>query len=134
GDAAAGAEDGVLAVLALGGVGVTHVAAGPITVDAAAVIPAARVLADVAAKRAGIADLRAGHAPGGGGEQAEALAHDRIVFHIGERGQCTDRDAALVFAHALQLRDCRQVDDGLRAAHAVLQPVPAVLAAGDDPS
>ena len=59
GDAAVGAPEAMLAILPFGRIGVAGVAAGAIAIDAVAVVPAARVLADVAADRAGVSDLRA---------------------------------------------------------------------------
>ena len=55
-------EQRVLAVHALRRVGEAGVAAGAVAGQAVAVVQAARVLRDVAADRAGVADLRAGHA------------------------------------------------------------------------
>ena len=56
-------EQRMLAVHAFRRVGEAGVAAGAIAGQAIAVIHAARILRDVAAHRAGVADLRAGHPP-----------------------------------------------------------------------
>src|SRR5690606_17886155 len=116
---AARAEDRMLAVLTLGRVRVAHVAARPVAIDAAAVIPAARVLADVAAQRARIADLRTGHAARRAREQAEALLYQGMGLDLGERRQRTDGKSAIEFTHAFQLCDTGQVDDRPGALDAV---------------
>ena len=57
GHAAIGAEDGVLAVAAYRCVGIANVATGAVAWPGAAIVPAARVLRNVAAERALVANL-----------------------------------------------------------------------------
>ena len=64
-DAAAGVEQGMFAVDALGIIGEAFAAAGPKTGLAGAIIPAAGMLGDIAADGPGVADLRAGDLAGG---------------------------------------------------------------------
>ena len=58
GHATIGAEDGVLAIAAHRRVGIANVAAGAIARPSIAVVPAARVLRNIAAERALVANLR----------------------------------------------------------------------------
>src|SRR6185436_11022306 len=75
-DAARRAEQAMLAVLSLRRVGIAGIAAGAITVDARAVVPATRVLAQIPAQGAGVADLRARDARGGARQHGVLRLHD----------------------------------------------------------
>ena len=125
-DAAVGVEDRVLAVHRRRRVGVADVAAGAVAGPAAAVVPAARVLRHVAAERALVADLRRGDQLRRFHQQAELLAHHRVLDDLGERRHRADLEAAVDFLDALELLDLPEVDDRLRLLQAILEPVHAV--------
>src|SRR5690606_6837525 len=135
GDAAIRAEQAVLAVLAFRRIGVAALAARAIAIDAVAVVPAACVLADVAADRARIADLRARDLARGLREHAVTPADQRIRLDLGQRRQRADLDAAVGrLTDAAQRRDAVQIDEVTRTLHAVLEPVEAVVAARERPT
>jgi len=129
-DAAVGVEDRVLAVHRGRRVGVADVAAGAVAGPAAAVVPAARVLRDVAAERALVADLRRGDQLRRFHQQAELFAHQRVLDDFRERRHRADLEAAVGFLDALELFDLPEVDDRLRLLQAILEPVHAVEPAG----
>src|SRR5205085_7124122 len=132
-DAGLRGEDGVLAIDRFGSVGVADVAAGAVAGPAGAVIPAARVLRDVAADRALVADLRRGGGFRRVHQDRVAVADDRMPHDVGERRHRADLDAAVALAHPFQFVDATEIDDVARALDAVLQPVEAVETAGEDP-
>src|SRR3954470_20779102 len=124
----------MFAVLALRRVGVAGVAAGAVAVDARAVVPAARVLAEITAQRAGVANLWAGDAPGGARQQRIALEHIGIHRDLGERGERADLEAVGGLAHTLERRDAIEVDERPGMLGAILEPVIAVLATSQQPA
>src|SRR5690606_25428325 len=124
GDAAVRAPQAVLAVLSLGRIRVAGIPAGATTVDAAAVVPAAGVLTEVAADRPGVADLRARDLRSGRGQHAEARTDHVVPLDLGQRRQRADLDAAVRrLANPLERVDAGQVDDIARPFHAILEPV-----------
>src|SRR5690606_36276528 len=108
--------------------GVAGVAARSIAGHAVAVVPAARILAEVAADRAGVADLRARDLARRVGEQPEALAHERARLDLGERRERADLEAVGCLANASQLVEAVQVDDRARSLATVLEPVERIVA------
>src|SRR5690606_14180629 len=135
GDAAVRAPETVLAVLPFGRIRVAGISAGAITVHAVAVVPAARVLTEIPADRSGIADLRARDLRRGLGQHAEARTNHVAALDLGQRRQRADLDAAVRrLADPLQGLDSGQVDDVARPLHAILEPVEAVVAAGQRPA
>ncbi len=126
-------EDRVLAVDRRRRVRVADVAARPVARPAAAVIPAARVLRDVAAERPLVADLRRGHQFGRFHQQPELLLHHRVVHHLGQRRRRADLEAAVHLLDPAQLGDLAQVDHHARALGAVLQPVERIEPAAPSP-
>src|SRR5437762_1049455 len=93
-DVTIAAEDGVLAVDRFGGVRIADVSAGAVARPAGTVIPAARVLRDVAADRSLVADLRRGCRFGRVHQDGVALADDRVAHDIAERRHRADLEAA----------------------------------------
>ena len=125
----------VLAVLPFGRIRVAGVAARAIAVDAVAVVPAARVLADVAADRARVADLRARDAARRIGQHLVAVLDHGASLDLRQRRQRADLDAAVRrLADAFQRTDAAEVDDVFRPLHPVLEPVEAVVAARQRPA
>src|SRR5690606_1528430 len=122
------------AVLPLRRIGIAGVAARSVAVDAVAVVPAARVLAEIAAESGGIADLRARDAAGCVREQTVLLSHDGRTLALGERGERADLEPFGRLADPLETLDSAEIDDRFRALHAVLEPIQAVVPAGDDPA
>ena len=127
-------EQRMLAVHPFRRVGEAGVAAGAIAGQAVAVVEAARILRDVAAHRAGVADLRAGHPARRIGQHAVVRADHRAALDLGQRGQRADLDAVRRFADALQFGDAADIDHRLGALGALLEPAQAVIAAGELPA
>ena len=127
-------EQRMLAVHAFRRVGEAGVAAGAVAGQAIAVVDAARILRDVAAHRAGVADLRAGHAARRIGQHAVVRTDGRAALDLGQRGQRADLDAVRRLANALQLGDAGDIDHRLRALGALLEPAQAVVAARELPA
>ncbi len=123
----------MLTVHALRRIRITHVAAGAITAHSIPVVPAARVLAQVPAESARVANLRAGHAPRRGCEQRILLAHQPGVLDVDELGQRPDLQPLAGFPDSRQGFDAGDLDDGGGPFVAVLEPVEAVVAAGQEP-
>ena len=123
----------MLAVLPRRGIGKAGVAAGPVAMEAGAVIPTARILRDVAAERGGVADLRARHAAGRIRQHLVLAADDRIGGDLGERRERADLDPVRSLADAFELRDGAEIHHHLGPFDAVLEPVEAVIAAGHLP-
>src|SRR6185437_4060391 len=94
-DAAIGAEDGVLAIAAYGCVGKALIAAGAVAGPSAAIIPAARILRDVAAERGLVANLRRSDQLNRVGKKAVVLFNQRMLGDLGQRGHCADLHAAI---------------------------------------
>ena len=100
-------EQRMLAVHAFRRVGEAGIAAGPIAGQAIAVIKAARILRDVAADGAGVADLRAGDPARRIRQHAVLRPDDRIALDLGQRGQRADLDPVRRFLDPLAARRCR---------------------------
>src|SRR5262249_62344212 len=108
-------------------------AAGAVAGQTGAIVPAARVLGDVAADGGGIADLRAGHPAGCIGEHLELFADHFAVGDFRECRERTDFDPVGGLADTLKLHDAAEIHHDLGPLHAVLEPVEAVIAAGHLP-
>ncbi len=112
---------------------VAHIPAGAIAGKAAAVIPAARILRNVAADGALIANLRRRGRLGGFAQNSVLLLHGGIADHVGQRGHGADLEAAIPVSDTRKFLDLAQIDDDFRALDAVLEPVKAVQAARQHP-
>jgi hypothetical protein len=126
----------MFAVHALRRVRVTGAATGTVAIDAATVIPATRVLADVAADGADVTNLRACNLSCRAGKQAEAFVDGCVLLDLRQRGQCADLDSIGGFTDSAEsgIGDAREIDNRRRSFRAVLDPVEAVLSPGDFPS
>src|SRR6185437_16453119 len=131
--AAVGVEDGVLTVLPLRRVGEAGVAAGPVAGQAGAVVPATRVLGDVAADRAGVADLRAGHFGRRFRQQLVALVDERVPLDLADLGERADLDTVRRFLDAVHLGNSGEIDHDFGPLDAVLEPGQRVVAPGEFP-
>ena len=131
--AALGVKNRVLAIPAHRRIGVADVAAGAVARPARTVVPAARVLRHVAAKRALIADLRRGHQFRGLRQQSVLLLDDGVVHDFGERRHRADFDAVAGRANAPEFLDSAQVDHRFRFLDSILEPIEAVESAGHHP-
>ncbi len=101
--AGSAADDRVELVFA--GESVAELAAFAQAREIAAVVPAARLLADVAAERALMAQLRARHLRRGLGERCIPLAQERVRGHLRHRRQRADHDAVGCLLDAAQPGD-----------------------------
>jgi hypothetical protein len=125
------AEDAVVLVLAL--VGETGVAAFSHAVEVTPVVPATRLLTQVAGERALVPELWAGDHLGGLVECPVASRDHVAVGDFGDRGQRTDTQTAVRGRRdAPQLRDPAQADHLVRDEHAVAQTPEQVGAAAVD--
>src|ERR1043165_3969211 len=100
----------MFAVLSLRRVRVAGVAARAVTIDARSVVPAAGVLAEVAAERARIADLRTRHAACGRRQHAVFAEHQLVRRDLAQRGQRADLESLRGFADAIECRDAADID------------------------
>jgi hypothetical protein len=124
----------VLAVDRRRRVGIADVPAGTVAGPPRAVIPATRILRDVAAEGALVPNLRRGHERGRFRQQPEVRLDCRVIGQVGQRRRRADLEAAVGgLPHASQRLDATEIDDDLAALVAVLEPVEAVEAAGEDP-
>src|SRR5262249_7286083 len=127
-------ENGVLAIAAGRRIGVADVAAGAIAGPSSAVVMAACVLRDVAAKRTLVPDLRGGGKLCTLREQREFLLDGRVGDHFRQGGHGAYFDAAVRHgADTAQLIDAAQIDDHSWLLNAVLEPIEAVESAGEHP-
>src|SRR6516165_11386691 len=97
------------------------------------VIPAPRVLGQVAADRSGITDLRARYPPRRIGQHAVFCADYRAALDLSQTRQRPDLDPIRGLTYPFQGRDPANVDDRLRTFDALLEPREAVIAAGHLP-
>ncbi len=134
GDAAARPEHAMFAIHALRRVRITGVAAGPIAGKTATVIPAARILHEVAAERPDVSYLRAGHDPGRRNEQPVIAPQSLVADDFAKRGRGADLDTVFCIADAAKCRDAVQVDHRLRMFGAVLEPAVSVLPTAQQPA
>src|SRR5579864_768090 len=106
-------QDGVLAISAHRCIGITDVSSRAITRPAGAVIPAARILGNIAADRPLIPDL--------GGcdhfaclcQHSEFLPYDGILCNFGERGHRSNMHTIRSLAGTPEFVDAAQVDNHL---------------------
>ena len=131
--AAVRVQNGMLTVAALRRIGVANVAAGAIARPTAAVIPAARVLRNIAAERSLIADLRRCHQLRSLRQQTILLLDDGMIHHLSERGHRADLDAIARRANSPQFLDSTQIDHHLGLPDSILEPVKAVQPSGQHP-
>src|SRR5262249_41885355 len=103
-------------------------ASGAIARKPVAVVPAARVLGEIAADRSGVADLRARDATRCIGQHAVFRPDHRIALDLGQGRQRADLDAIRGFADPFERGDAADVDDRLWAFDAFLKPRKAVIA------
>src|SRR5215471_17252596 len=118
----------MLAVLPARRVGEAGIAAGPVAVEARAVVPAARILRDVAADRGGVADLRTGDAASGIRQHLVLALNDRTGRNLDKRRERTDLDPVCGLTDAFELCEAAEVHDRFGPFDAVLEPVEAVVA------
>ena len=125
------AQDRVIAAVAQGGeADVTALL--ETRVQGRPVVPAARPLAQVAADRSDVADLRRADAPGRLGDGREIAAHPAVLRHGGQgRERAETQGAVRVEAHVLQLANRLEVDQRLGPGDAVLQLAEQVDSAGE---
>src|SRR4029077_3276774 len=127
----------MLAVAALRCVGIADVAAGTVAWPAGAVIPAARVLRNIAADRSLVTDLRRRHHFRALCEQIVLQLDEGVIHDFGERGHGTDLDTVATIAaedaDSAQFFDAAQVDNRLRLPDSILEPVETVEPSGQDP-
>ena len=105
----------------------------PVAGKPAPVVPAAGVLAEIAAQGAHVADLRAGNHCRRLPQQRVAFADQRVLGDFGEGGERPDLDAAGDFSDTLERIDALEVDHRLGGLGAVLEPAVGVLAACQQP-
>ena len=86
-------QDRVLAVAALGCVGVTDVAPGTVTGPTCTIVPTASILRDVATDGALVADLRRGHQFRAFRQHLVLLSDKGMLNYIRERGHRSYLDA-----------------------------------------
>ena len=79
-----------------------------------AVIPAARLLAEVAGDRRDVANLRRGHAGRGFGEERIGLADRRVFRNLAERGERADPHTGRRRFHVAQRRHRLEADHQFR--------------------
>src|ERR1035438_10416086 len=120
----------MLAVASLRCIGIANVAAGAVARPTASVIPAARVLRNIAAECSLVADLRRRHQFRGLRQQTVLLLDDGMIHHLGERGHGADLDTIAGRANSAQFLDSAQIDHSLRLLDSIFQPVEAVETSG----
>ena len=116
------------------GIGVADVAARPVAGPAIAIVPATRVLRDVATDGSLVPNLRRRRG-------LRSLQEDGIVGNdfwmtddLCQRGHRPDLQTTTRLPDLLQLVDGTQVDDSPWSLHAILEPIEAVEPAGHRPS
>ena len=134
-DAARGAKQTMLAVLALRRVGVAGVATGAVAIHARAVVPAARVLAEIAAqrgRRCGSAGSRRARrrAPAGRTSPAPRSLNAISVSVVSAPISRPSAVSRMPLSAAMPVMSMTR----LGPLGAVLEPVVAVLAAGQQPA
>src|ERR1035437_86197 len=120
----------MLAVASLRCIGIANVAAGAVARPTASVIPAARVLRNIAAECSLVTDLRRRHQFRGLRQQTILLLDDGMIHHLGERGHGADLDTIAGRANSAQFLDSAQIDHSLRLLDSIFQPVEAVETSG----
>src|SRR5581483_12170696 len=133
-DTALSTEDRMLAVAAHGGVRVANISSSAVARPTGAVVPTARVLRDVAADCALVANLRRGYKVCGLGENIIFLLNDRMTRDLDQRSHCADLKAITRLANSFEFFDSTEVDDSFRLLDPVLQPIEAVEPACQHPA
>src|SRR6266851_9463550 len=123
----------MLTVAALRRIGVANVAAGTVARPTSAVIPAARILRDIAAECSLIADLRRCHHFRSLHQQPILLFNDGVIHYFRERGHGADFDTIATRANSPQFLNSAQVDHSLGLLDSILEPVEAVEPSGQHP-
>src|ERR1700733_6190263 len=123
----------MLAIAALRSIGVTNISTGAVAWPASAVIPATRVLRNISAECALIANLRRGGEFRALREQTETLLHQRRVHNFAERGHRADFDAFTICANAAKFFDTTEIHDNFRFLNAIFEPVKTIEATGHYP-
>ena len=118
----------MFAIHALRRIGVAKVAPGSVARQAAAIVPAAHILRDIASEGADVADLRASDHARRIGKQRVALLKHGAVSDLGEGSERPDFDAVGGFAYSAKLVDSTQVDERIGAFRTILEPAVGVLA------
>src|SRR5262249_32603801 len=124
-------EDGVIFVLAVGNQRIAVLILGQQSV-ASAIIPAARALAEVAADRPHIADLRAGDSPGRRGQRRKVLANIGVFEQLVEGDDRPDAQAGLVVLDSAQLFDVLDIHHALGRGDVFLHEADEIGASGED--
>src|ERR1700756_2201135 len=106
-------QDCVFAISTDGCIGVTDVSSRAITRPAGAVIPAARILGNIAADRTLVPDLGGSDHFGCLCQHSVFLPYDSILCNFGERGHRSNMHTIRGLADSPQFVDARQVDDRL---------------------
>ena len=128
-----GMQNRMLAISAHRSVGIADVSAGAIARPTRAVVPAARVLRNVAAERALVANLRRRHQFRGLRQQSVFLFDDGMVHDFGQRRHGADFDSVVGSANAPQFFDSAQIDQRLGLLDSILEPIEAVEPARHHP-
>jgi hypothetical protein len=114
--------------------GVAGIAALPRTVKVAAEVPAPGPLAQIAADRALIPELRTGSRPCGLRQRRVLLSHGRVPGHFTERGQCSDPESTgRNRRDAPQRLEPAQADEARGFEHVVPEAPEQIGAAGVHP-
>src|ERR1700730_437077 len=124
----------MLAVDGRRGIGVADVAAGAVAGPPAAVIPATRVLRNIPANRALVANLRRSHEFGGLRQNRILLSDQRMPHYVAKNRRSADLDADIGRCfHTSEFLDAANIDDYLRTFVAILQPIECVQPPGEHP-
>src|SRR3984957_6822424 len=123
----------MLTVAALRRIGVANVAAGTIARPTAAVIPAARVLRNIASESSLVADLRRSTHLRSLRQKTIPLLDNGMIHDFSERGHRADLDTIPGCANSPQFLDSAQIDHHLGLPDSILEPVEAVEPSGQHP-
>ena len=131
---AIGTEDTVLSVHRSGRVCIANVAPRPVTREAVAIIPATRVLTDVATQRARVAYLRSRHLAHRVRKHAVPFFNQRVTLDLRERRHRADLNPVVRFSDPLEFGDTCEVDSRLDLLRPILERIQTVEPAGQWPT